>query len=56
MEAVTWTALGIHQKREFDFLTMRGTFTYPNLIAVVMLNVCGYYDPLKQLYLGGEST
>ncbi|EEB96381.1 hypothetical protein MPER_04495, partial [Moniliophthora perniciosa FA553] len=48
-EVTTWTQLGIHTKRVSAILFFQTVITYLyDFIAVILLNVLGFYDPIQQ--------
>ena len=52
MEVITWTQLGIHNKRLFLLLMSSSAHLHPYYIvhtAVVLVNVLGFFDPLRSL-------
>ncbi|KAL4074712.1 hypothetical protein V8B97DRAFT_1868732 [Scleroderma yunnanense] len=64
MEVITWNQLNIHNKRKLHFVLHRVTpfslAVFPHLstlclweIAVVLLNVLSYYNPLRELIRNG---
>lgn len=52
LEVTTWTQLGIHVKRVASF-TMVSNKILRFLLAVVVLNVSGFYNPLRDLIHSG---
>ncbi|KAJ3545995.1 hypothetical protein NMY22_g2224 [Coprinellus aureogranulatus] len=54
LEAITWTQLGVHNKRtctsgQSYALKDIESNSLPNLTAVVLVNVLGFWEPLRQL-------
>jgi hypothetical protein len=60
LEAITWTQLGIHAKRMIDSLCAHAQLelelTVILEIAVIILNVLGFYDPLRALIKGAIAS
>lgn len=52
MEVATWTQLGIHDKR-MSLALLDEVTSIDSTLAVVMLNVLGFYEPLRQLIQNG---
>lgn len=50
---ITWTQIGIHAKRGFNYFFDPPPDCPP---AIVILNVLGFYDPLKDLIRSGVKT
>jgi hypothetical protein len=49
MEVTSWTQLGVHTKRMFHTLLLSQSESFTLFTAVVLLNVLGFFDPLRAL-------
>ena len=53
LEVTTWSQLGIHSKREYSSVVCLAGSSSRVLTAAIVVNVLGYYDPLRQLIRNG---
>ncbi len=53
MEVTTWTQIGMHAKRQYHLLNAPPAHKIMHYIAVIILNVLSFYDPIRGLIQNG---